>query len=126
MTPAQREAIERHGRRLLAIFPRANIKDPLTLCRRLRRIEADASRNALRLCNGEIMQSEYSTHAGALLGEVNAILGAVEGVKLIINGDPRGYALKIDDASMRDGRLSLHTDMGGYGIIAPEIDTAGH
>lgn len=33
------------------------------------------------------------------------------------NGDPRGYALKVD---LRDGE-TLHRDWGGYGIIAPDL-----
>lgn len=42
-----------------------------------------------------------------------------------VNGDPRGYALKIDNATL-EGRaliaaVGLHTDWGGYGILSPEI-----
>lgn len=45
-------------------------------------------------------------------------------VPVIINRDPRGYALKIDDAWFVNAvrGANLHTDMGGYGIIAPEIE----
>lgn len=42
-------------------------------------------------------------------------------VPIFVNRDPRGYALKIDDAWMREHRPGLHQDWGGYGIIAPEI-----
>ena len=42
-----------------------------------------------------------------------------------INSDPRGYALKIDNETKvgREliARVGLHTDMGGYGILSPEI-----
>ena len=36
MTPKQREAIERHGRQVLALFPNATERDPEELCRKLR------------------------------------------------------------------------------------------
>lgn len=44
---------------------------------------------------------------------------------VFVNLDPRGYALKIDDEYMRAHNLKLHTDMGGYGILAPEINQKG-
>jgi hypothetical protein len=87
MTTTKHDAImariERHGRQLLAIFPNAEIIDPVLLCKRLRSIEASASRMAEAYCNG----------------------------------DPRGYALKID---LQVGE-ELHRDWGGYGIIAPDL-----
>ena len=43
-----------------------------------------------------------------------------------VNGDPRGYALKIDNDKPEGKALieavKLHTDWGGYGILSPEID----
>lgn len=43
-----------------------------------------------------------------------------------INGDPRGCALKIDNETAEGAALisaaGLHRDMGGYGILSPEID----
>jgi len=46
MTPQQLQAIKEHGRNLLAIFPDATEKDPVKLCKKLRRIEAKAHRAA--------------------------------------------------------------------------------
>jgi len=46
-------------------------------------------------------------------------------IPVFFNRDPRGYALKIQDDYIREIRedgKSIHTDMGGYGIIAPEIN----
>lgn len=42
-----------------------------------------------------------------------------------INGDPRGYALKIDN-ELSDGKalidaVKLQTDMGGFGILSPDV-----
>ena len=43
-----------------------------------------------------------------------------------VNGDARGYALKIDNESPEGKALidscQMHTDWGGYGILSPEID----
>jgi len=41
---------------------------------------------------------------------------------VFINGDPRGYALKINDKYVRENQLRIYSDMGGYGIIAPEFN----
>ena len=42
---------------------------------------------------------------------------------LFINGDARGYALKIEDKVMISDykETGLYKDWGGYGILAPEI-----
>lgn len=43
-----------------------------------------------------------------------------------VNRDPRGYALKLDDTWTREynrmADLLLYTDMGGYGILAPDLN----
>lgn len=46
-----------------------------------------------------------------------AVLKLLNTDRVWINGDPRGYALKVD---LRPGE-SLHRDLGGYGIIAPDL-----
>lgn len=169
MNAKQTQAIRQHGEKLLAIFPDAQERDPITLCKKLRRFESQAASIALRLCNGPQYPEGYAEKAtDAILGKVNALLGNVracyqpktgakcgckrgqerdncaacegtgyaidfaairarksqparEPVPVFINLDPRGYALKIDDEWMRRKDAKLHTDMGGYGIIAPEI-----
>jgi len=56
--------------------------------------------------------------------EIRAFTGTVEmradeeGKKTI-----RGYALKIDDEFVKGKQI--HRDMGGYGILAPEINEKG-
>lgn len=44
-----------------------------------------------------------------------------KGVKVFLNGDARGYALKIHDSYVKEHNLKIHTDWGGYGIIAPDL-----
>jgi len=159
------EAIEKHGRQLLAIFPNATDRDPVSLCKRLRRLEAKGAALGLRLCNGPEFAGGYDEAdkvSDAILSQVNALLGnrheyqpktgakcscrpgvqrdncpSCEGtgmvvdfrtirqakplIRVLLNRDPRGYALKIDDEDMRRLDLRLHSDMGGYGIIAPDF-----
>ncbi len=42
-----------HGENLLTIFPSAKERDPVSLCRKLRRIETRASRAACAACNDQ-------------------------------------------------------------------------
>lgn len=56
---------------------------------------------------------------------VRAALGTLP-PGFFVNGDPRGHALKIDNDDPQGRELieavRLHRDMGGYGILSPEID----
>lgn len=123
----QYEAIEAHGRNLLAIFQNATEKNPVSLCKKLRRLESKASRITTDYCNGEFDAGENGEKLDAaleaILAKVNAILGNTgkSHVPVFINRDPRGYALKIDDVWMHNKQPRLYRDFGGYGIIAPEI-----
>lgn len=163
MTPKQLEAIRRHGEQLLALFPNATERDPVELCKKLRRLEAAAHRHAERMCSDADYHYEQHTQEPAdekCLRAVRKLLGSD---RPWINSDPRGYALKVDLAPLPikvvfDGqawwagpantpwveprpcfeteeearawaqavyRERLHTDLGGYGILAPEIGPEG-
>lgn len=125
MNDKTREAIRNHGQQLLAIFPNAKEREPLELCRRLRRLEGEAARFALRGCNGPAWESEEARDKAGekILAKVNDLLGNVSQplIPVFLNGDPRGYSLKIKDEYMRSSGARLDTDWGGYGILAPEI-----
>jgi hypothetical protein len=119
------EAVERHGRQLLAIFPNATERDPVALCRKLRRVEAVAHKLAEDCCNWLSMESpEFESRREQVIVRLEKIIGQ-SGINddgaIFVNLDPRGYALKIDDAYMREHSIKLHTDWGGYGIIAPDL-----
>ena len=77
----QYEAIEAHGRNLLALFPNAIERDPVALCKKLRRLEAKASRITTDHCNGDFDAGENGEKLDAaldpILAKVNAILGNV-------------------------------------------------
>jgi hypothetical protein len=127
-------AVIKHGENLLLVFPGAAERDPVKLCRKLRKLEREGAALALRLCNGpEIGYEEADRREADILDRVNVLLGNAGLVPVFLNRDPRGYALKIRDGWMRAasangnpvagnlGAFRLHRDWGGYGIIAPDL-----
>jgi hypothetical protein len=108
------ERIKQHGHNLLNMFPDATLTNPVKLCKRLRRAETEANRLAVDWCNGLIDEATWETGSERIRDRVNRILGTD---RVWINGDPRGYALKVD----LQPEESLHKDWGGYGIIAPDL-----
>ena len=71
-------AVRRHGDNLLAIFTGATERDPVNLCRKLRRLEREGAALGLRLCNGpEYAEGEADAIEEKLLAKVNALLGNV-------------------------------------------------
>ena len=125
MREAQKSAIIAHGNNLLAIFTNCTDKDPLSLCKKLRRFEQRAYALSLRACNGPQYgrEDDQEKLIKMLLAKLDVLLKFESvGVPVFINLDARGYALKIDDEVMRAKKLKLYSDWGGYGIIAPQID----
>lgn len=111
-----------HGRKLQKIFPAVASMDPIALCKKLRRLESMASRSATNLCNVTDYQESHDLNMFVIEEKLDALLQyRAAGVPVETNGDPRGYALKIDDAYVRANRLDIHTDFGGYGILAPDL-----
>jgi len=127
------KAIDRHGRSLLQAFPNATEKNPVALCKKLRRIETAIARPLTDYCNGTIGIEAVDNATDAALLRVRRLLGLTEAgavaIGLFINRDPRGYAIKLDDAWTREYNsdkytaegLPLYRDWGGYGIIAPDL-----
>jgi hypothetical protein len=120
-----------HVEKLLVIFPSAqafvdangkHFRGKIALYKRLHRIEAEAHSFSERCCNEDISDSKAECKDLSILKRLDEILGFnALGIKVFVNGDPRGYALKIDDACMRAKSLELYTDMGGYGILCPDF-----
>jgi hypothetical protein len=123
MNAKQAKRIVEHGEQLLALFPNASNKNPVSLCKRLRRLENRAHTFALRLCNGpEMSEEKQERFAAALLEAVDGLLKFSEtGPAVFLNRDPRGYALKIEPDDVAKSDRTIHQDWGGYGIIAPEF-----
>lgn len=115
------ERINKHGRELMAIFKLHNV-DPVKLCKSLRRIELKMTRISTDYCNGKVTSAEWAKARRATLKRLdNLLLFRSMGIPIVINGDPRGYALKIDDGYVRENSLNIHRDWGGYGILAPNL-----
>jgi len=123
---AMYDRIRKHGETLLSMFPDATIKDPVKLCKALRRIETQGHTLAERECNGSLPYDgpgSWETVSGSLVARAVRILGPLAAGVVFGNGDPRGYFLKIEDAAMRVTfhNSTLHRDWGGYGILAPDL-----
>jgi hypothetical protein len=109
--------IENHGQKLNAIFNTG--LDPVTLCKKLRRLEAKQTWASEDYCNGVIDDDQFEIIKTRTRDAVIKILGTK--VPVYINSDPRGYALKIDDQVVRDLQLDIPRDWGGYGLLAPDL-----
>ena len=108
--------IQKHGKNLNTIFN--TDLDPVTLCKKLFRLERKAHRLGLDWCNGEISIEFWEIETDKILNRVVDILGDKLGI--FVNGDARGYALKIDDRIAE--KMDIYKDWGGYGIIAPNFN----
>lgn len=126
------EAITRHGNALLAAFPNATERDPVTLCKKLRRIENAVYKPIYAACCVDGSERAESAIELATKKTV-ALLGMDEAQSeaFFINTDPRGHSLKMEDEWTKAhnnplfmagrGELHITTDWGGYGILAPDL-----
>lgn len=117
-------AILTHALKLQRLFPATKTWGPIELYKRLHRIEAEAHTLAERQCNENLPDGYVEKKDASILRRLDEILGFKSaGVPVFVNGDPRGYALKIDDKFMRklDREDQFSMDWGGYGILAPEF-----
>lgn len=114
------ENILKHGTNLRRIF---NLDvDAVTLCKKLRRLEMEAGKVTLAMCNDSNLDTDDAdAQLERILARVDALINFTRaGVPVFINRDPRGYALKIKDEYVRAHCLDIHRDWGGYGILAPD------
>ena len=89
---------------------------------KLFKLEQEAHKITTDECNGD-NTPEQDTRLEQIKEEVQALFnGNLQG--FFINGDARGYALKIKDKVMREVYTDsrLYQDWGGYGILSPEIN----
>lgn len=118
----QRESILRHGLNLIEVFKLPPFPEtyPSEICKAVHRIEVKMHRTAEQYCNGEIDQAQVDKAEQNALKRLDAILNyKAQNIPVFINLDPRGYALKIESDYTQN--ISIHRDMGGYGIISPEF-----
>jgi hypothetical protein len=115
------QQIQAHGEKLLKLFPNALQRDAVKLCKQLHTLEMQAHKHAEDCCNGYIEGETEEKKDAALLKRLHVILGKTD-IPVFLNGDPRGYSLKIKDEYMRKNDIDLYHDWGGYGILAPDFD----
>ena len=127
---AQYNQIRKHGEDLNRIFNTG--LEPIALCKKLHRLEVKAHKLATDYCNGEngVNTDNWDKLCYPILQSVRKILkinneyllASDDSWPIILNGDARGYALKIHDSYVSERQLSIHKDWGGFGIIAPEFN----
>jgi hypothetical protein len=106
---------ENHLAALQAFFTNAEVESKFIA---LRRLEEKAHRFAEMYCNVENFDME-SAHKNVIKAATRIFNGKLP-AGFFFNQDPRGYALKIDNDSVLIPE-GLHTDWGGYGILAPDF-----
>ena len=123
------EQILQHGFKLQRIFMADKMHTgeammPVQLAKAVHRLEVRAHKMAEDYCNGLIESDDWlDKKEKNILKALDRLLNfRAQGIPVIVNGDPRGYALKIDDEYVREHNLDIHRDWGGYGILAPDFD----
>lgn len=114
--------ITSHGENLKVLFGLDPATDPVALCKALRRLETQAHRLTTAYANGDVYEQACDIACDKILVKLDALLGfKAKGLPVFVNTDPRGYALKInlDRENLKCSRL--YRDMGGYGILAPDL-----
>jgi hypothetical protein len=114
--------IEKHGQNLNNIFHTKY--GNIDLCKKLFRLEKKAHKLAEDYCNGEngVTTDTWEDKCKPILDKVNKLLDN-EKINIVVhvNGDARGYALKIREKEVKEKGLKIYTDWGGYGILAPNF-----
>ena len=114
----------RHICNIQALAGLFSYHEALMLYKSLHRLEARIDRENTNDCNGTsgLTEDQETARDKRRFLKYKSLLPNVPG--LFINGDPRGYALKIhvkETQELRDKDINLYTDWGGYGILAPEF-----
>lgn len=99
----------------------------LQMWRKLRKLENIASNAATAQCNAEAYGgqpfregNDWENFVDGMKNRVKLVFGHLP-KGFCFNSDPRGYALKIDSENVKLPE-GMHSDWGGYGILAPVID----
>jgi hypothetical protein len=110
-------ALVRHLQTLSKLSTKENESPyPFDLLGELYKLERKANRITTAQCNGEGNEQAQEKQLNTILTRVNSLLKVKTA---FINGDPRGYALKLKEEEAKE--LGIYTDWGGYGILAPEF-----
>ena len=115
--------IKKHGEDIKKIFSLPADTDPIKLCKKLRQYEIKAQRVQDIHAAGKYEEAARE-EALLLVGLVILLLKQTSGNEfgIFINRDQRGYALKIPDEIVKEKNLTIHKEVGGFGIIAPDLN----
>lgn len=115
------EQIRRHGENLNKLFGLTG--DPTKLAKQLFKIERVGRQASEDENNGVISIEEWERITDTCLNKIDKITGfRAKGIPVIAQGDSRGCCFQIDDVYMREHRVTIFTNMGGLGVIAPTFD----
>lgn len=92
--------------------------------RTLTRLDRKAHVYNEQWCNGDITEEIYEDAITIITTGVERVFGGKLPDGFVLNRDPRGYALKLDDTYIRNAEgpvKDIFRDFGGYGILAPEF-----
>lgn len=100
--------------------------------KKLCKIENTARSVALKACNDGVSEKVMNETYVSTMKAVKEVFGGKLPMGFIWNTDPRGKSLKInteqnvifvnsEDGRNHDERVIHYTDMGGYGILAPDF-----
>ena len=110
-----------HHAALLRLAAPKNKKSGVQIWRALRKVECTLSSVAAAICSRPMPEDAWENAARKAEAAIVRALGRLpDGLRF--NGDPRGYALKIDVQAGGFIPEGMHRDWGGYGILAPVID----
>lgn len=94
----------------------------------LYKIEQTFDAVSVAYCSGSARREDFERAYNAAYRETRSVFNGSFPPGFHLNSDPRGYALKIDAEKLNDGirkalsDLGLSRDMGGYYLLAPEIN----
>ena len=92
---------------------------PFDIVGELVRLENRANRICTMQCNGEGDSEKLDIQLSKIEQKVLKLIPNLNKDSFFINGDPRGYSLKIKEEEAI--KLGIYRDFGGYGILAPEF-----
>lgn len=112
-----REQKQRHGEALKRFFGLPDFTDAVALVKELQTLERRAHRYTENYCNGIVDEKASERIEDSIYKQLSAF--GISRDKVFINGDCRGYALKIREEYSKtfDG----DKDWGGYGILGPKF-----
>jgi hypothetical protein len=89
----------------------------IAIYKALRRLESKANRVSTHYCNGDTTSEGWEQISERIRKQVEKLLPNLPAGRFFVNGDPRGYSLKLKENS---GLIS-YRDWGGYEILAPQL-----